>query len=398
MNRLCSLIVMIVVVSATALAEDWPQWRGPKRDGSCGEVPAKMLEAKPLWRRPMTGKCASGIAVAAGRLVVLDYGSGKDFVRSYSADKGETAWTHSYDNAVEMQYTAMPRATPLIADGLVYTLSATGLLYCLKLDSGQVVWHADIAKVFGAKVPEYGYCASPIIVDGKLIIAPGGPEAAIVALDPKTGMPAWKTPGSRAAYASFIAATFGGVKQIVNYAVDSLGGWDPATGKRLWKLVPPVNGDFNVGTPLAVDGKLVVSTENNRTRLYGFSDGGAIIDKPLAVNEDLFMDMGTPTAIGGLIFGTGSGLVCIDAKDLKTCWISDEDASPRGFSKIIAGNGHIMIFCENGTMFLAAADRAKPRIIGSVSLSKDTWSHPAISNGRLYVRDDKLLYCYAIGK
>ena len=386
---------VLVFISVAALAADWPQWRGPSRDSITGEVPTKMPEKKVLWRRPMAGKCSAGVAVSGGFVIVPDHGDGKDYLRCYRAEKGEPAWTHSWDNDAEMEYTSGPRATPLVHEGMVYALGATGLLCCLKLDTGTVVWQMNLAELFKAEVPQYGYCSSPIIVDGKLIVNPGGKDASVAALDPKTGKTIWETPGAPAAYASFIVGTFGGVRQIVGYDSESLGGWDPATGKRLWKLVPPTHGDFNVGTPVDVAGKLLVCTENNYTRLHGFSDGGAIIEKPLARNDDLGMDMGTPTVVDGLAFGTGMGLVCMDANDgLKTLWASNEDDSPRGFSHIIAGNGHALIFCENGTMHLLAVDRRQPKILGSVRMTGGALSHPALADGRLYIRDDRLLYCY----
>ncbi|HUU70001.1 MAG TPA: PQQ-binding-like beta-propeller repeat protein [Planctomycetota bacterium] len=386
---------VLVFISVAALAADWPQWRGPSRDSITGEVPTKMPEKKVLWRRPMAGKCSAGVAVSGGFVIVPDHGDGKDYLRCYRAEKGEPAWTHSWDNDAEMEYTSGPRATPLVHEGMVYALGATGQLCCLKLDTGTVVWQMNLAELFKAEVPQYGYCSSPIIVDGKLIVNPGGKDASVAALDPKTGKTIWQTPGAPAAYASFIVGTFGGVRQIVGYDSESLGGWDPATGKRLWKLVPPTHGDFNVGTPVDVAGKLLVCTENNYTRLHGFSDGGAIIEKPLARNDDLGMDMGTPTVVDGLAFGTGMGLVCMDANDgLKTLWASNEDDSPRGFSHIIAGNGHALIFCENGTMHLLAVDRRQPKILGSVRMTGGALSHPALADGRLYIRDDRLLYCY----
>ena len=387
--------ILFLCVGHLAFAADWPQWRGPERDCTSAEVPAKMPAKKVLWRRPMAGKCSAGIAVGGGFVIVPDHGDGKDHVRCYGAEKGEPAWTHSWENAIEMEYTSAPRATPLVHEGMVYALGAAGHLWCLALDTGKVVWQMNLAEQFKAEVPQYGYCASPIIVDGKLIVNPGGKDASVVALDPKTGKVIWQTPGAPAAYASFIVSAFGGVRQIVGYDSESMGGWDPASGKRLWRLVPPTGGDFNVGTPVDVAGKLLVCTENNYARLYAFNDGGAIIEKPIAENGDLDMDMGTPTVVDGLAFGTGIGLVCMDALDgLKTLWASNDDASPQGLSHIIAGNGHALICCEDGTMHLLAIDRTQPRILGKLPMTRSTWSHPAIANGRLYTRDDGLLYCY----
>src|SRR5215207_10483751 len=123
--------------------------------------------------------------------------------------------------------------------------------------------------------------------DDLLIVNPGGAGASLVALDCATGRTRWATPGSPAAYAAFICGQFGGRRQIVGYDQDSLGGWDVKTGERLWQLVPPTKGDFNVPTPIAVDGGVAVSTENNGTRLYRFDGSGRIVPEPAAQNADL---------------------------------------------------------------------------------------------------------------
>src|SRR5207244_7778620 len=121
----------------------------------------------------------------------------------------------------------------------------------------------NILREFGAELVRWGMSASPLIVDGKLIVNPGAKKAAIVALDPADGKLVWQAPGKPAAYASFIAGRFGGIEQIVGYDAISLGGWDPATGRRLWFLFPPERGDFNVPTPVDLGGKLLLATENN---------------------------------------------------------------------------------------------------------------------------------------
>ena len=136
----------------------------------------------------------------------------------------------------------------------------------------------------------------------------------------------WKTPGEPAAYSSLILATFGNVRQIVGYDSISLGGWDPKTGRRLWKLLPEDEGDFNVPTPLYINGKLLVATENNGTRLYGFDNTGEIRSKPLAQNLDFSPDSSTPVVINDLMFGCLGGLFCLDLnKDLKTLYSEEDD-------------------------------------------------------------------------
>src|SRR6185369_12829046 len=132
--------------------------------------------------------------------------------------------------------------------------------------------------------------------------------------------------GSPAAYSAFICGEFGGLRQIIGYDQHSLGGWEVKTGNRLWRLVPPTPGDFNVPTPLAVEGGVIVSTENNGTRLYHFDDSGRIISKPAAEFENLSPDTSSPVATCGRVFGAHPGLSCLDiGKGLTPVWHHEED-------------------------------------------------------------------------
>jgi len=398
---LCTLILGwagAAIAAEAAAGADWPQWLGIRRDGTSAEVPRELPPKTLLWRVRMWGLAHAGPAVADGRVVVADRDRNKDAIRCLSADRGRSLWTFSYDAPGKMDEGAGPRATPLIHENLVYTLGAFGDLCCLDLAKGTLVWRRNLAKDFAAEVPKWGYSSCPLLADGKLIVNPGAQDASLVALEPKTGKLIWQTPGKPAAYASFIAATFGGVPQIVGYDRESLGGWDPATGKRLWTIVPPNPGDYNVGTPVALGDKLLVSTEQNKTRLYAFAKGGASTPTQVASNEDLALDMATPAVANGLLFGTRSGLTCFDAATLKTRWQDISSDEFDGFTMMIAGQDRVLALAENGVLFLLDADGQKLTVRGRMALCEKTWAHPALAQGRLYVRDARRLYCYLLGE
>ena len=271
----------------------WTDWRGPNRDAICDELPGTLpAEKRLLWSHTCTGPGMSGMALAGGRLIVTDKSldTKNDVFRCLDAHTGRQIWSFTYSAPGEMDFTNSPRANPVIRDGLVYVLGAFGHLHCLKLDTGRVVWKKNLIADFGAELPMWGYSSTPLPIGDKLIVNPGAKDASLAALDRKTGDVLWSTPGEPPGYASFILATFGGVRQIVGYDSISLGGWDPNTGRRLWKLVPELDGDFNVPTPIVVDGQLLVSTENNGTRLYEFDESGRIKPEPVALNEDLIPD------------------------------------------------------------------------------------------------------------
>src|SRR5439155_3672809 len=182
------------------------------------------------------------------------------------AKSGKDLWSHLYPAPGDLDYGNAPRATPLVHGDLVYLSSAFGHLFCAELKTGKILWEKELRDEFKADdARKWGMCSNPFIVDDRLIVNPGGKDASLVALDPKTGKVLWKTPGKPASYGNFIVGTFGGKRQIVGHDLDSLGGWDIATGKRLWELVPPRRGDFNVPTPIQVGAQLLVTSENNGT-------------------------------------------------------------------------------------------------------------------------------------
>ena len=262
----------------------------------CQQLPAR-LPAKPkfVWKKAAVIGGLAGLSVSEGRLLVAerDLGNQNDVVRCLDANTGEPLWRAEFPATGKLDYGEAPRATPVAKDGRVFVLGAFGDLRCLDLKSGKPLWHRQLIKDFKAKLPTWGTCSTPLLVDGMLIVNPGAPDAALAALDPATGRTLLENRRQAAAYASFICAELGGRRQVIGYDQHSLGGWDPKTGERLWHLVPPTEGDFNVPTPVVVEGKLVVATENNATRLYGFDPSGKIIPKPLGDYADLSPDTTT---------------------------------------------------------------------------------------------------------
>lgn len=381
----------------------WTDWRGPNRDAVSPYVPNKLpTRAKFLWKRPLTGLGLSGIAATSNYVIVADKDKQNkiDIFRCLEADTGKQLWTLEYPAAEEMDYSNSPRANPVIHQGLTYLLGAFGDLHCIKLDTGHVVWGKNIVKEFDAELPTWGMCSTPLLVDDKLIVNPGAKDASVVALDRRTGKILWKTPGEPAAYSSFIVGIFGGVRQIIGYDAISLGGWDPNTGRRLWNLLPEEEGDFNVPTPINVDGKLLVATENNGTRLYGFNKDGKIQPKPLARNLDLAPDSSTPVVTNGLVFGCFGGLFCLDLKnELRTLYSADDDVF-HDYASLIAGNDRVLITTVEGELLLIRANANRYTLQSRLRLFEDTevLSHPALIGNRLYIRNRTEVCCLLLDK
>ena len=382
----------------------WTDWRGPNRDGISPYVPSKLpTKARFLWKRPLTGMGLSGIAANSKYVIVVDKSEDEkvDIFRCLRADTGEQIWTVEYPAPGEMDFTNSPRANPVIHQDLVYLLGAFGDLHCVRLDTRQIVWKKNIIRDFGAELITWGMCSTPLVVDDKLIVNPGAKNASIVALDLQTGKVVWKTPGEPAAYSSFILGKFGNVRQIVGYDAISIGGWDPNSGRRLWKLLPEEEGDFNVPTPIDINGRLLVVSENNGTRLYDFDDNGRIKPEPLAQNLDLSPDSSTPVVINKLVFGSSAGLYCLDPMDgLKTLYADDEDDAFYEYAAVIAGNNHVLIITVEGELVLIQATRDRYTFKSRLRLFEEAevWSHPALVGNRLYIRNISEACCLLLAQ
>jgi ABC-type phosphate/phosphonate transport system substrate-binding protein/outer membrane protein assembly factor BamB len=387
----------------------WPGWRGPNRDGRVAALPKTLpKQAAVVWRQPMNRAGLGGIA-ATNEFVLIgdrDISNAADEFRCYAAADGQLLWTVQYPAAGELDYDNAPRATPLIHGDFAYLFGAFGDLTCVDLQTGITIWNTNVITQFAGD-PElvWGTCSSPLIVDGKLIVNPGGQDGSVVSLDPQTGEVIWQSPGGRHAYSSFIVATLGGVRQLVGYDRSSLGGWEIATGHRLWTLKLPHDGDFNVPTPVAAAGRLLVATENNFARLYEFDSGGKIVPKPLAINKELAPDISTPVVVGNRAFCVCERMYCLDlANGLKPIWIGDDDAFG-DLSPLIASEDRVLALGLGGELILVDALADDFRIVSRLGVFSDgnsrqaqLHSHPALVGNRLYLRGESELVCVDLGR
>jgi len=385
---------------AVASTLEWAGWRGAGRDGHVSWLPDKLpAKAEPVWSIDVITRGLGGVAATKDYVIYSDRGLNDttDIFRCLSASNGKEVWTITYPAVGNLDYGNSPRATPLIVGEYVYLLGAFGHLTCAELKSGKTVWDLNLKEEFDvAEEQKWGVSSSPLYLEGKLIVNPGAKEASIAALDPNNGKTLWKTPGKPAGYGSLIGGVFGGVKQIVGYDSDSLGGWDVKTGKRIWRLVPDRPNDFNVPTPIAVGDRLLVSTENNGTRLYQFREGGIIAHKPVAVSRKLAPDTHTPVVVGNRVFGVWRRLVCLDLHaELRAIW----DSEQKGFATycaVVATDSRVLVITLNGELILADAKGAEFNELGRLQVladEKGLYSHPAFVGTRIYVRGSSSLIC-----
>ena len=385
--------------AATDPGREWPDWRGPGRDGHVPQLPSRLPSSpKFVWKKGAMSDCLAGLSVSDERLFLAerDFAEQNDLYRCLNANNGELLWLAQFPARGKLDYGQSPRATPVIHGGKAYLLGAFGDLRCVDVNNGKLIWERRLPNEFKAQLPTWGMCSTPLLVDDELVVNPGAPNASLVALDPATGGTLWTAPGLPAAYSAFIYAELGGHKEIIGYDRHSLGGWDVKTGNRLWRLVPPVDGDFNVPTPIALDNGVIVATENNGTRLYQFDAAGRIICKPAAEFADLSPTTATPVVTCGRVFGAHSGLHCLDVRNgLKAIWHHDEPALGEHVT-LFADDQRVLVATFGGELILLDARADTCTIISRMRLFEEDvelYSHPALVGKRLYARAGSSILC-----
>ncbi len=379
--------------------DTWPDWRGEGRRGVVSSLPEKLPNRLPqVWSAPLTGPPMAGAAIYDDFVIVPDKSADgkKDVFRCLSLQDGHEHWQFAYAAPDDLEYTNAPRATPLIHDGLAYLQGALGHLNCVEVASGKVVWSRHVFDDFNAERLNWGASVSPLVIDDKLIIAPGAKDASLVALNRRTGEVIWQTPGHAAAYSAFIHAK----SQIIGYDAAGIGGWDVKTGKRLWEHVPPDGSDFNVTTPVMVGDRLLLATENNGTRLHAFDSENRLVTEPALRNPDLAPDTCTPAVAGNRVIAAAYGdLFCLDLVTMKTLWQQPDDMF-HDHSNIVTDGRRVLIWTANGDLLLldAGADKFQPISQQRPFSDKhpDSLAHPAFAGDLILLRSSSAIACFRL--
>jgi outer membrane protein assembly factor BamB len=447
MNRfLCSTVLALVAADSFAAAPqpfDWPQWQGHDRNAMSSEgglLQEWPSEGPPLaWRVDELGGGDSAPSIAEGRIFGMSNRGDEEIVWALSESDGNELWVRPLGPALQQQFPQSkegPGCTPTVDGDRLYVLGMSGALACLRVADGEIVWQRNLKDDFGGVPPMWNYRESPLVDGDKLICTPGANDATLVALDKMTGEVIWKNqppassappaeeqpeaprgrrgrfgfgPGSGAAYSSPIAIDFGGKRQYVQLTAKALIGVDASDGALLWEYPKPANRmGINCTTPLYHDGIVFASSA------YGAGGGavklstnadGAIEATEVYLTQRMQNHHGGIILLDGCLYGANGGngggnLICIDFETGEVLWDErrGEQRVPKG--SIVYADGRFYYRTEDGTVLLFEPSRERYIERGRFEQPDRTqlpaWAHPVIANGRLYIRDQDILFCYNV--
>jgi outer membrane protein assembly factor BamB len=411
MRFLLVIVIGLGPFSLVAIAADWPQWRGPERNGISSET--GLLKEWPaegptlLWQVKEIGDGFSTPAVVGDRLYLMsNKGKDDEFVQALSTSDGKQLWSARVGKVGPNTGPQHPgvRSTPTVDGEVLYALGSDGDLACLELD-GKSRWQKNLGSDFGGKPGNWAYAESPLVDGDQVVCTPGGSEATLVALNKKTGEVIWKSAvpeGDQAAYASIIVVNAGGIKQYVQFLQKGLVGVEAKTGKFLWRYEKTAKGSpANIPTPVA-HGDFVYSAT-------GRGGGGVVqlkVDAGAVEVNEVYFQPKLPTAIGGAVdvggylYGTNSaGLMCVEFATGEVKW---QDKCV-GAASVCEAEGRLYVHGEKGDVALVDVTPEGYREKGRFKLpdqpdrgNSQAWAYPVIANGRFYIRDLGSLWCYDV--
>lgn len=414
-----AVCILLSILSGAVPAADWPQWRGPNRDGVCQETGLLMEWPKDgpklLWETSSLGPGYSTVSIANGTLYTMGDGeqNGKkaQFIYAYDLKTQKRLWAA----AVGGPHDDGPRCVPTADGDLVYAIGTDGNVVCVAADSGKEVWRKNLlTDLDGASNPGWKFSESPLVDGDKLLCTPGGHKAVIAALNKKTGEVIWKCPmpdigpngEDEAGYCSIRISQGAGVKQYVQLTNEGILGVS-ADGKFLWGYNRVANRVANISTPV-IDGDYVFTSTAYQTGsalLKLVPDGGVKAQEVYWLSKDQFQNHhGGFVKVGDYIYGghnhNKGEPTCIEMKTGKIMWHADQPG--KGSGCVLYADGHLYFRYENGLVALVEATPEKYNLKSTFTppsrpgATGPAWAYPVISDGKLYLRHADVLFCYDV--
>jgi len=401
----CLTALCLILTSAAMLsAADWPQFRGPERNGKSAET--GLLKTWPdggpklLWKATGCGVGYSSPAIAKSAIYTAGDIGGQSCLVAFGTDgkaKGRLAFARGGPRGER----AGMRSTPTVHGGMIYLLNPEGELLCASAANLRKRWQVNILRAFGGRNISWKLAESILVVGNMAVCTPGGQDAGIVALNRQNGKPIWASKGlsDQAAYASCMLMKVGRLPMITTMTAKGLVGVSAASGQFLWRWDRPANRTANCPSPVFEGNRIFEAT--------GYGNGGGAVDIVVRGNRvsaqqawetrDMVCHHGGYVLIDGHVYGNhGSGLACIDFKTGQTKW----RGRGAGKGSVVYADGRLYCYGEGGTVALVEAKPDGYSLVSQFKLpaggSGQHWAHPAIADGRLYIRHGDALFCFDI--
>lgn len=391
-----------------SFASDWPQWRGPQRDGSARfHAPATWPQQPQQQWQTQVGDGYGSPVLAAGRLFVLTGDGNKEFVTAIAADSGEVLWVFDYPidfkpNGYALKFGKGPFATPLVVDGRVYTVGVSGQVYCLQASDGQVLWHHGFdGDLDDDRLLFCGNTVSPLLVDNKVIVHVGNEtQGRMLALDAQSGKVHWRWDGDIPGYASPDLFTFHDTPQIVALCQNDLVGIDPATGEQLWRYGFQVKWRENIVNPLAVNDLLIISgREQGEIRALKPTqrDGQWHVEQAWST-PDQVMYMSSPIVHQNTLYGMAhkqkGHFFALDTATGRTLWTGPGRMGDH--ASLLNADDLLITLTTAGTLRFLALDKTAFQPVATYQVgASPTWALPAVDRNTLFIKDKDTLYSLA---
>jgi len=405
-SRWASLITLGALTASQA--EDWPQWRGPDRNGvvSATAAPSAWPEHLKLRWKVTVGEGHSSPILAGGRIFVFTRQQDKEVASSIDPESGKIVWQQSYAAPYTMNPAAErhgpgPKSTPAIADGRLYTLGISGVLTCWDAATGAVRWRKEFSKQYRQTSPLYGAAMSPVVDRGLVIAHVGGhDDGALIAFDARTGEVMWRWTGDGPAYASPIVVELGGVRQVVTETQNNIAAVSAANGKLLWEIPFTTEYVQNIPTPLFDHDLLIFSgLSKGIMGIRAAQKGGKWSAEIVWHNTGLAIYMSSPVVEGDLVYGFSQykkgQFFCADARTGATRWTSPPRQSDNA-AVLISGEYLILLKDDAELIIARATAKAFEPLRRYTVADSPTWAHPLVLKNGVVIKDATTLSRWAV--
>ena len=385
--------------AAAQSAGNWPQWRGPNRDGiskETGLLKQWPADGPPLvWKATGAGNGYSSFSISNGKLYTMGLRGDREFVIAFDIATGKEAWATPNGSAFQNDRGNGPRGTPTVDGDRVYALGGNGDLSALDARTGKVVWSKNVLREFGGSNITWGISESPLVLGNKVFVNAGGPGASMVALNKADGSVIWKSQSDEPGYSSAIPVDINGLTEVVFFTAQRAVGLDSRDGRLLWEYAKPSNDTANVATPIARANRIFISSD------YG-TGGGVVEIKPdnkareVYFTKEMRNHHSSSVLVGDYLYGFSSSI--LTAMKFDTGEIAWRDRSV-GKGSLVYADGNLYCFSENGVVGLVEATPTGYKEKGRFRIqqgSLPTWTHPVVAGGRLYLRDQDTIYAFDV--